>query len=816
MDRIRQDLRFAVRQIVRRPVFAAVASLSLAIGVGANTAIFSGVSALLLRPVPGVSEPERVVEIGRSRPDGSGFDSFAYPDFVDLRSEVDAFSSVAAYTLEVFSLSRGGKGERITGMMVSPTYFDVMGVRPAHGRFLLAEEDRPGSAPATVVLSHAFWSGPLGADPTVVGSTVRVNRVPVEVVGIAPADFTGHMTGFQPDVYLPLRSAPTVLGRDENVFEQRGSSWHMAVARLAPGAELDDAATQVRSVYARLASAYPDTNSDRSGRVVPLGLVPGAGRGPVAAFLTVLMAMVGLILLVTCANVAGMFVARATAREREIGIRLALGAGRGQLIQQLVIEALLIFFMGGVLGTVLGVQLLGLLPVDRLPVPIPIVLDLSPDVGVLFFSFALTLVTGLVFGPLPALQTTRHDLTTSLKDDGAKRSGTGRLRRFFVAGQVALSLVLLASAGLLLRGLQRASSVETGFDASGAYLTGVNLDMEGYEGESGTLLQRQLVERVAAIPVATSAALSIDLPLDMGSHGTSAYPEGWSDTDGRGGIGVDFNHVSPAFFETLGIPVLQGRVFTDDDVAGTERVVVVSRTMVRSVWPEGSPLGRRLRVGLAGIREEWWTVVGVVEDVKNQMLTDTPGPFVYLPLWQVYRPDTKVVVRAAGEMSAVGPALRRAILEVDPTLSVEPVISLERYTSVGVLPQRLAAAITTGLGALALLLAGLGVYGVVAFSVSQRTREIGVRMALGAGRGRVMRMVLRGGLGLALPGLIVGGVVASGVGFVLRFLLLGLNPLDPVALGGVSLLLLAVVALASVVPGRRAAAVTPIEALRSE
>lgn len=815
MDRLLHDVRFAVRQIRRRPMFALVASLSLAVGVGANTAIFSGVSALLLRPVPGVQEPDRVVEIGRTRPDGSSFDSFAYPDFVDLRDQVGALASAAAYTLDVFSLSRGGEGERIMGMFVSPAYFDVMGVRPERGRFFSADEDVPGSSPAVAVLSHAFWSEALGSDPDVLGSTVRVNRIPVEVVGIAPPDFQGHVIAFQPAVYLPLRAITAVQGVDASMFESRHASWHLAVGRLAPGADVAEADSQVRGVYARLADAYPESNAQRSGRVVPLGLVPGGGRGPVTAFLGVLMGMVGLILLVTCANVAGMFVARATAREREIAVRLSLGAGRARLVQQLVTEAVLVFLLGGVLGAGLGIQLLRMLPLDRLPVPIPIDVDLMPDAGVLAFPLALTLGTGVVFGLLPALQATRPDLTTSLKDDGSGRSGSGRLRRVFVAAQVGLSLILLAAAGLLLRGLQRAGDVETGFDARGAYLTGVDLDMEGYEPDEGRAFQRALVDRLNGLPGIEAAALAIDLPLDMGSHGTSVEPEGWTGPSGRDDVGVDFNHVSPGFFETLRIPVLQGRVFTDDDAEGSERVVVVSRTFVRQVWPEGSPLGRRMRVNL-GVGEDWWTVVGIVEDVQNQMLTDIPEPFVYLPLWQAYRSDTKVVARAAGTVAAVAPVLRGAVLEGDPSLSLEPVISLQRYTGVGTLPQKLAAAITTGLGGLAVLLAGLGVYGVVAFSVTRRTREIGIRMALGAGRSHIVRSVLVRGLVLALPGLVVGAVGAVGVGYVLRFLLLGLSPVDPVALGGVAAVLLSVVGLASLVPGRRAANVQPAEALRAE
>jgi predicted permease len=579
---------------------------------------------------------------------------------------------------------------------------------------------------------------------------------------------------------------------------------------------VEEADAQVKGVYERLAEAYPESNKDRSGAVVSLGLIPGAGRPGVSAFLFVLLGMVGLILVVTCANVAGMFIARATAREKEIAVRLALGSGRSRLVRQLVVESLVIFILGGAVGGALGAWLLGMVPVEQLPVPIPIHVDLSPDVRVLFFGLALTLLTGLVFGLLPALQTTRLDLMSSLKDDGSSHGGASRLRRVFVAGQVGLSLVLLMAGGLLLRSLQEAATVETGFDPSDAYLAEVDLSLEGYSPDEGRVFHQALVDRLRALPGVEQAALSIDLPLDLGSHGTAVSPEGWTGANGRDDLGVDFNYVSDGYFETLGIPIRQGRGFTADDSDGTEPVVVVSETFASTVWPGENALGRRLRVSMPDIDEEWRTVVGVVADVKNQMLTESAKPFVYVSLMQAYRPDSYVVVKARGGIAHVAPALRRAILEGDGTLSVTPVISLERYTGIGILPQRIAASITAVLGLLALLLAGVGIYGVVAVAVSQRTREIGIRMALGAGRRRVLALILRGGLWLALPGLVLGGVASLGVGRLLRFLLLGLSPVDPVALVGVSVLLLGVVLLASVVPARRAAAVHPVEALRSE
>ena len=809
MDPLLGDLRYALRQMRRRPAFTVIAALSLAIGVGANTAIFSAINALLLRPVPGVADPERVVEVGRSN-QGRGFDTFAYPDYEDLRGEVTAFDRTAAFTLNMLSFSRGEEGERVTASHVSPAYFDVMGLSPALGRFFTPDEDLPGSVPRVAVLSHRFWTDRLGADPDVLGSTVRLNREAFEVVGVLPEAFRGHVVAFSPDVYLPFR-AISLTGGNEN-FTSRGSSWHQMVARLRPGATPAEADVQVKAVYARLAEAYPETNRHRSGSVLPLGLVPGGGRGPVRAFLGALMGLVALILLVTCTNVAGMFLARASGREREIAVRLALGSGRGRLVRQLLVEALVVFALGGAAGALLGATALGLVPLESLPLPITVRIDFAADPLVLAFALSATLGTGVLFGLLPALGATRLELVASLKDDGsARRARSSFLRRSFVAGQVGFSLVLLVGAGLFVRALQRAASVETGFDASGAYMTDVALDMEGYDEETGLAFQERLVERVAAFASVEHAALAVDLPLDLGSHGTAAYPEGWDEEDR---VSVDFNVVSPGYFAALRIPVLSGRAIGAEDHGSSEPVAVVSREFAERVWPGEDPLGRRF--GFGGRDEVLRTVVGVVADVKNQFLTEAPKPFVYIPLAQYYRPSTYVVVRADGGIATVAPALRAAILDVDPSLSLTPVVALDRYTALGILPQRLAAGITGSLGLLALLLSGLGVYGVVAFATTRRTREIGIRMALGAGRGSVVGMVVRGGLGLALPGLVLGGAAAVGMGYLLRSFLLGLSPTDPITLGVVGSALVGVVLLASAVPARRASAVEPVEALRSE
>lgn len=815
MDRLAHDLRFGVRQIRQRPGFAVVATLSLALGVGANAAVFNAARMLVLRPVPGVAEPERVVELA---PDEGGFSSLAYPDYVDLRGRVPALEAMAAYAMGTFSFSGADGAERIIGLHVTPEYFSVMGIAPHRGRFFSAEDDRNGGATLVAVLSHRFWETRLGASPAVVGSTVQVNRASFVVIGIAPPDFRGHTVVFQPDIYLPFHTAPLLGTTDAEVMASRRSSWHQAVALLAPGASVEQADQQVKSAFARLAEAHPETNAGRGGIVVALALVPGDAREAVAAFLAVLEGMVLLVLLVTCANVAGMFVSRHATREREMAVRLSLGAARPRLVRQLITEAVLVFLLGGTLGTLMGLWLLSIAPIDLLPLPFAIRLDLSPDPGALGAALALTLGTGVAFGLLPALGATRLDLTSALKGDGTSRAGLGWLRRSFVAGQVAFSLVLLVSAGLLLRALDRAAGMPAGFDPTTVLKTGVNLELEGYSEPDGLDFQERLVDRLARIPGVQSAALSDDLPLDLSRQGTLIVPEGWSGADGRSRLLGDYNQVSPDYFQTLRIGVLEGRSFQPGDVAGGELVAIVSRAFAASVWPGESAVGRRVSVltSIGGGVGEPRTIVGVVDDVKSQLVSEELRPAVYLPLSQAYSAETNVIVRGEEAGVTLSGLVREAVLELDHALSMEPVVSLESLTSVGLLPQRLAAGLATVLGLLAVFLAGVGIYGVVAFAVAQRTREIGVRVALGASRGSIRRLVLRGGLKLALPGVALGLLAAVGTGYVLRFLLLGVSPLDPLALGVMSMILMMVVVLACLLAGRRAGAVQPLTALKAE
>jgi predicted permease len=807
MDSLLADLRIALRSIARRPLLGLIAAGSLAIGIGANTVLFSGVNRLLLRTPEGIREPERVVEVWL----GSGFGSWSYPDFLDVRAGAEPLEELAGMTIEPLSLSRGGEGVRTLGMLVSANYFQVMGVNPGQGRFFLPEEDSGPGEHAVAVLSHALWTSRFGGDPEVIGSVVNLNRKSFTVVGITPAAFKGQVVGVSPDVYLPLL-ASAVLDGDAERFTSRNHHWFQVVGRLRRGATLAQARAAVGAVARGIAEEFPNSYAARGAGVWKLGSLPSPALGPVRGFLGALSGLVLLILLITCANVAGMFLARAGDRRRELALRLTLGSGRRRLIQSLMLESSLVFLAGGAGGVLLAFWGLDLLAAVDLPTPFPLDLSLAPDAGVLAFSLALTLGTGVLFGLLPALQSTRLDLAEILKD-GSPRGGSpvSRMRRFFVTGQVGMSLVLLVASGLFLRSLQRAGRIETGFDPAGTVSTWMDLDMEGYTPETGRVFSERILERFSQEPWVESVALASDMPLDMSSRGTEIYPEGTSPDDPEAGVNVDFNNVTADYFEALRIPVLEGRSFRTSDMNGSEPVAVVSRTFAERVWQGESPVGRTISFWDEGI-----TIVGVVEDTKNQLLTDAPKPFLYLPLAQRFTAELNLVIRTRQPYSAVIPQVRKVLLELDPSLSLGPVVEMESLTSVGVLPQRMAAWVTTALGLLALLLSGMGIYGVVAHSVSRRTREIGIRVALGAERGGVLRMVVLGALRLTWPGLLAGGVLSVGLGLLLQSFLLGVSPVDPAALLGVTVILSGMVLAATLVPARRAADIEPAEALRYE
>ncbi len=811
------DLRFAARSLSKRPGLVVLATLSLAIGIGATTAIFSAVNVLFLRPLPGIHHWDRAVEVGRTN-DGRGFDTFGYPDFMDLRRDAAPLDQLALWSFGQWSLAVDGAGERIDGFYVSANYFETLGVRTTLGRTFLPDEDQGLGEHPVLVVSHGFWRDHLAADPNVIGKTVLLNRQPHTVVGVLDSEFRGHLIGPRSSVWVPLMQSPELVGRPELLTNRRMVSFAM-LGRLAEGATVAEADVAVHTVMQRLAEEFPDSNSDRNAKVVPLGPVPGAGRIYVAGFTAMLMALVGVVLLLTCTNIAGMLGARGLAREREVAVRLALGCARGRLVRLMLAEAMLIAILGGALGSALSFLALRSLDLSSLPVPVTLEVDLGPDLRVLGFALLATTLAAALFGLFPALQATRPELVGAIRDSGARRGDSRhRLRQALVAAQVAMSLLLATSAGLFLRSLQHAAGVVTGFEAESVLMTSLDLSLEGYGDDNGRELIERIIERLEAVPGVRKAAFSVDLPLDMNARGTGIIPEG-VDPDGPDPyVGVDLNQVTLGYFDTLGISLLRGRPFDATDHRQAPRVALVSRTFASQLSPDKEVLGQRFRYGERDA--DWTTVVGVVEDTKNQTIGETAKPFVYTYLEQDYADRGQLTVATGGDPPNGPPgmadAIRRAILEVDPSLSVPPVLSLASYTSLGTLPQRLAASITSALGVVALLLAGIGIYAAIAMSVAQRIREIGIRMALGEARVAVLRRVVAGAFRLVLPGLLAGAALSIAAGQLMAGFLIGTSPLDPLTLVLVAIAIGMVVTVASLAPARRASRIDPVVALRSE
>jgi len=820
MESLVYDLRLALRQLSRRPLFTGIGALSIAVGIGATTTLLSAAYTMLLAPPPGVTAPERLVEIGRTN-GGEGFDTFSYPELLDMRAGAGSvFTAVAGWTPEEVSYSSGGEPSRAVAFATSWNYFAVMGVTPGEGRFFAASDDDTPGAHSVAVLSDEFWRRQLGADPSVVGRTIEINRQPFTVIGVAPSSFRGHIIGIHPDLYAPITMLnalqPGGARGDQSIFDSRRASWLQALGRLRPGVTLAQANAALAAVFARVPQDDPDPRSVRSARVESLKLVPAAGRGPVTGFFGLLIGLACVVLLVTCANVAGMLLARAAARSREIAIRLALGSGRARLVRQLLAEALLVFGLGGAIGlalTVWGTRLLSDLP---LPARVPISLDFSPDPRVLAVGLALALLTGLAFGLAPALQSTRRDLGDAMRTGATAVGGSTRLRSVFVMTQLGLSLVLLLASGMFLRALERAAQIPTGFDATGVSTVSVDLALDGYDQAHGDGFAQQVLARLAAQPGIAGAGIMTDLPLDLGRSSEPAYVPGSPAAEANGYVDSDFNTVTGGTFAALGIRVLRGRTFDTRDAAGAAQVMIVSRTFAERVWPHRDPIGQSVTVGGGPVGAGTVrTVVGEVENVKTSSLTEAATPAFYVPLSQDYHPTFYFVVRGDAGTDA-GTVLRSVLRDADPALSTGPIQSLEAITSLGIMPQRIAASLSSTLGLIALLLSAIGVYGVVAFTVAQRTREIGVRMALGARRADVMGLILRTGLRLAVPGLAIGAVVGLAMSVALRSFVLGVPPGDPVAFLGAPALLLAAVALACWTPARRAARIDPMEALRAE
>jgi predicted permease len=808
------DLRFAVRMLLKNPAFTAVAALSLAVGIGANTVVFCWIQETLLRPLPGVAQAEEMVVLCTTH-GSEQWDTVSLPDLRDYARLTNVFNGIVGSQITPACLTVNGKPEWIYGQIATANYFDALGVKPLLGRTFVAEEDlRAGGAPV-LVLSEGYWRRRFGGDPNVIGRTVDLNRHSFTIIGVVPGNFRGTMSGLRFDFWAPLVMHQQVANFGS--LTSRGDHWLHTQARLQPGVSHARAQAAVETTAQQLERAYPDTNRELGMRVLPLWKAPYGGPSLLRPVLSLLFAVSLGVLLIVAANVANLLLARATVRQKEVAIRLALGVGRARLIRQLLTESLVLALLGGVLGVLAanwGAQLFRtLMPRTYLPIGY----DFALDGRTLLFTVTLTLVSGVVFGLVPAVQSSRSNLSATLKE-GGRTSGVAlphhRLRSTLVVAEVALALVLLVGAGLCLKGTRKAQALDIGFDPRQVLLAGLRIGMHGYDEPRGLVFYRQLRERLAALPGVKEAALASWFPLGFegGSSTTVAVP-GYERKPNED-LSVQNAIVSPHYFAALGIPLLAGRDFTDQDDATKPRVAIINETMAKRFWPGQDPIGRRFSIW-NGERE--LTVIGVAKNGRYRLLSEPPKSFMYFAYQQgVWDLNLGIALRTEGDPVTFAGALGKEVHALDPGVELWNTIAMTDFSQAAFLGQRIVATLLAVLGLVALVLAAMGIYGVMAYVVSQRTHEMGIRLALGASAQRVIQLVLAQGMRLTALGLAIGLIGAVAVSRLLNNFLYGVSPFDPATFAGVALALTGVGALACLVPAWRASVVDPMTALRSE
>jgi predicted permease len=810
MDALLQDLRYAVRAMLKSPGFTAVALLSLVVGVGANAAVFSLVNTILFHPLP-VAEPQRLVEVTPSKP-GLDFGLFSYPAYKDLRDRNEVFEGMAAYRFAPMSLSREGNNERIWGFEASGNYFDLLGVQPAAGRFFTQEEDRvPGAVPVAV-LSYGCWQRRFGGDPKIVGQEITINSHRFTVTGIAPEGFGGTVLIFTPEVWVPMMMSGEI-EPGSNWLDNANNGVLFTIGRLKPRVNETQATQSLNGLIESLVRVYP--NYEGLGVTLsPPGLVLPALRQGTLGFSFVLMAAVALVLLIACVNLANMLLARAAGRRKEIAIRLALGASRGRLIRQLLSESLLLALVGGAAGGLLAYWMAALASKFTPPVDFSLKIDLKSDWRVLVFALIVSLISGVIFGLVPALQSTKSDLVGALKDETGAAPRRSRLRSALVVAQVAFSLVLLVAAGLIVRSLQQVQLIGPGFQTEHAITMSMDLGLQGYTEPRGREFYKELISRVETLPGVRSATLANYLPLALNRNSTSLYIEGQPVPRPSDVPEVQDSDIWPGYLETMAIPLVEGREFQPGDENKETRRVIVNETFAKRFWPGQSAIGKR--VSTAKPDGPWWEIVGVAKNGKYWSLGEDPQPFLYFPMQRDYDPSAALVVSSTADPRPLINAIRAQVQQMDPNLPVYDIKTMEQHMRLTLLPLQAGAWVAGTFAFLALALAGLGLYGVMAYSVSQRTREIGLRMALGASSPNLLGLIVKEGARLALIGLGIGLAGALLLTRLMSSVLYGVSATDVETFVAVPLLLAAVVLLACYVPARRAVKVDPMIALRYE
>jgi predicted permease len=800
--------------LVKNPVFTLAAIGTLALGIGLNATTFSAIHGILLQPLPGAEDPDELVQMYRVW-GGIEFGSNSIPHYQDVRDRTgDIYEDVAAWTFAPVALSADGETERVVSMIVSANLFQTYGVEPLLGRaFIPGVEDRGPGAHPVAILGYGFWQGRFGGDPAVLGRTININGRPFEVVGVSPPDFRGPATFADAPLYVPLMMQREIILRAD-LLEARGSNSFNMVGRLREGMTVAQAQAAMDALLERFREEFPDQYDTQLGNRLVLqseaGIHPSFATASMGMS-AVMMAVVGLLLLIACVNVANLFLARAQDRRKEMALRLSLGAGRGRIVQQLLTESVIFALLAGGAGLVLAWFATGALHAFRPAMDGPWAFDIELDRAVLLFTTAISVAAGIVFGMVPALQATKPDTMSEVKGDATAGPRRSRMSSGLVVFQMALSLLLLISSGLFLRSLQGAAQIDPGFDDPSNLVTAaIDPELLGYEEAEVRRVLDRLMEEMKALPEVSEVGLASWLPLGLNNSdrgiGVPGYEFGENERRS-----IPYTHVSEGYFEAMGVGVVEGRTFQRTDDEGGAPVMVVNRRFAERFWPDESALGRVVET--AG-RE--WEVVGVVETGKYQSLGENPVEFMFFPKRQLFFSGTTLMTRTPADPQAVLARIRGIVRGIDPDMPVYDLRTMENHMGTALLPSRLGGIVLGLFGLLGLTLAAVGIYGVMAYSVSQRRRELGIRVALGADRTEVERMVLKEGLRLALLGSAIGLVGAFGAAQLVQGMLYNVSALDPFAFGIVPVLLVGVAALAVYVPARKAARSDPIGALRSE
>lgn len=807
-----RDIRYGSRALFRNPGFTVLAILTLALGIGANTTIFSWINGTLLDPIPGAARTGEIMSLTRGGTVETPY-PFSYPDYADLRDHNQSFSGLAAFDIRAVTLTGTGRPELVWGSLVSANYFDVLGIKPILGRgFLPEEEEKPGGAPF-VIISYRFWQTHFGANQSIIGTTISLNQHPYTIVGVTPPLFQGSQTGLRSEMWIPLTMNQQIHGGQE-LLHDRGSSWLLVQGRLRPGARGEEAQQDMNVVMQRIVRQYPDSHRGHEAvTVFPLWRAPFGANAYLYVLLPMLLAIAGVVLLLACANVANLLLVRSVGRRREIAIRLSLGASRWRLVRQMLLESMVLALLGGAAAMLITSWTAGTFTKFMPPAGIPISMDIRVDRTVLLASLFISLLTGLIFGILPALRSARLAPLAILKEEGSSASGTlhkARLSSGLAVFQISISLLLLVCAGLFIRSFQKAQQADPGFNPNHVLLSSFDLVPSTYNEEQGLQFERQLLTKLDALPGVESATLSTWIPLGFSLSSTQVKIEGYTPQE-RESMDIDDALVGPDYLRTMQIPLITGREFSFQDTPKTLLVAVVNQALVDRYWPHQEAIGKRVYAD-----DKWFTVVGVARNSDYSDLNEAAKPFLYLPLFQDYWHGVIAHIRVAGDPVAFAPTVEKAIHELNPDLPLFDVNTLKSRVEVASTLVRIAGTFVGAFGLLALTLAVVGIYGVVSYTTRQRTREIGIRIALGAQRFNILRLVLKHGLVLTACGLAIGLTLSLLSTRLLSSLLFGVSATDALTFICVAALLCSAALLACYVPARRATKVDPNVALRYE